>query len=97
MKNFEKLWQEYFKSEPAGAPRSDEHRAALRKAFFTGAWCHMTFAKKILGLRGPLSDELIKDLEWELAHEVTSPFRRARPAAPPAESQAQLATDSFPV
>ena len=96
MKNFEKLWQEYFKSEPAGGPRSDEHRAALRKAFFTRAWCHMTFAKKILGLRGALSDELIQDLESELAREVTSPFRRAGPAASPAESHAQLAADSFP-
>lgn len=79
MNTFEKLWEEYLRTEHGTNPPPPEQAAALRGAFFTGAWCQMTFAKKLLTLESGRARFVLGELEQELAREIIS----ARPAASP--------------
>ena len=72
MNTFEKLWEEYLRTEHGTNPPPPDQVAALRGAFFTGAWCQMTVAKKLLTLESGRARFVLGELEQELAREVIS-------------------------
>ncbi len=78
MNSFTKLWEEYRRTEFGSQPPPPEQIAAVRSAFFSGAWCQMACAKKLQTLEHSRAEHALRELEHELAREVSN-----RPAAQP--------------
>ena len=70
MSYFENLWEEYRDAQVRERDVTGRQLEEMRAAFFTGAWCHMAFARRLGQLRGDVAVEVIQELEEELSSAI---------------------------
>jgi hypothetical protein len=73
MSYFENLWEKFHDLQVRQRGATSEQVDQMRDAFYTGAWCHMAFVRRIRGLQGEVAAEVLRDLEDELFAAVAPP------------------------
>jgi hypothetical protein len=75
MSYFENLWEEFRGLQADGRGLTDQQMEQMRTAFFTGAWCHMAFARRLRALQAHVAAEMMYDVEEELFSAMAPPER----------------------
>ena len=70
MDTFDNLWQKYLRTQRGGEPMANDQVKALRRAFFTGAWCQMKFTQRMLQTEDAVAIKLMIATELELSEEM---------------------------
>ena len=70
MDTFDHLWERHLRNQADRKLMTKEQIEALRRAFFTGAWCHLKFTQRMLQAENAVAIELMIAAETELSDAV---------------------------